>query len=331
MAGLGRRSHYRKHLTDAVLHDLPLPDESLGQRIARVVGTRGGNMFDVVVAPPPSSYSSGPMGESVNTSSISIDIIYDETASNEKPDVTNNNTDHDKDETQLSSQRPDLPSHNQQNSPNHHHHHHKLKPQLAFLPTKFRKLVWIKRNDFVIVDCGDEDPTESHKNNVLATSETLTQTQSTSATNNGGSGSGSGGGFRYVISHILYKDQVKHIKSKGLWPDDPFFATEEPGSCNIDNTVVVADEVERVLFREKDGEGHRGKNVEEFDDEVDEDSERRCYDEDEEEEECEYHGGAYDDNGIVFEDPMADDFLVNTNRIANLRVDDSSSDDSDDE
>jgi len=288
-------------------------------------------MFDVVVAPPPSSYSSGPMGESVNTSSISIDIIYDETASNEKPDVTNNNTDHDKDETQLSSQRPDLPSHNQQNSPNHHHHHHKLKPQLAFLPTKFRKLVWIKRNDFVIVDCGDEEPTESHKNNVLATSETLTQTQSTSATNNGGSGSGSGGGFRYVISHILYKDQVKHIKSKGLWPDDPFFATEEPGSCNIDNTVVVADEVERVLFREKDGEGHRGKNVEEFDDEVDEDSERRCYDEDEEEEECEYHGGAYDDNGIVFEDPMADDFLVNTNRIANLRVDDSSSDDSDDE
>jgi len=290
-------------------------------------------MFDVVVAPPPSSYSSGPMGESVNTSSISIDIIYDETASNEKPDVTNNNTDHDKDETQLSSQRPDLPSHNQQNSPNHHHHHHKLKPQLAFLPTKFRKLVWIKRNDFVIVDCGDEEPTESHKNNMLATSETLTQTQSTSATNNGGSGSGSGGGFRYVISHILYKDQVKHIKSKGLWPDDPFFATEEPGSGNIDNTVVVADEVERVLFREKDGEGHRGKNVEEFDDEVDEDSERRCYDEDEEEEEeeCEYHGGAYDDNGIVFEDPMADDFLVNTNRIANLRVDDSSSDDSDDE
>jgi len=180
-------------------------------------------MFDVVVAPPPYSYSSGPMGESVNTSSISIDIIYDETASNEKPDVTNNNTDHDKDETQLSSQRPDLPSHNQQNSPNHHHHHHKLKPQLAFLPTKFRKLVWIKRNDFVIVDCGDEEPTESHKNNVLATSETLTQTQSTSATNNGGSGSGSGGGFRYVISHILYKDQVKHIKYKGLWPDDPFF------------------------------------------------------------------------------------------------------------
>ena len=79
MAGSGRRSHYRKHLTDAVLHDLPEPDETIGQRIARIVGSRGydkfiffhgfyydaqiigvlntsnfshsGNMFDVIVAP----------------------------------------------------------------------------------------------------------------------------------------------------------------------------------------------------------------------------------------------------------------------------------------
>ena len=51
MAGLGRRPHYCKHLTDAVLHDLPEPN-GIGERIARVVGTRGGNMFDVVVAPP---------------------------------------------------------------------------------------------------------------------------------------------------------------------------------------------------------------------------------------------------------------------------------------
>lgn len=297
-------------------------------------------MFDVVVAPSPSSSSSGISGESVNTSSNSTDNnISDETASNEKPDATNNTNDHDEDESQSSSQRPNLPSHNQQNSPNHHRHPHpKLTPQLAFLPTKFRKLVWIKRNDFVIVDCGDEEPTESqnhynhnNNNNTFATSETLAQTQSTTATNNGGGGGG--GGFRYVISHILYKDQVKHIKSKGLWPDDPFFSTEEPGSGNIHNTVVVADEVERVALGEKDGEGHREKNVEESDDEEDEDLERRGHDENEEEveEERDYRGGAYDDNGIVFEDPLADDFLVNTNRIANLRVDDSSSDDSDDE
>jgi len=45
MAGSGRRSHYRKHLTDAVLHDLPEPDETIGQRIARIVGSRGYDKF----------------------------------------------------------------------------------------------------------------------------------------------------------------------------------------------------------------------------------------------------------------------------------------------
>ncbi|KAL7465382.1 hypothetical protein ACHAXS_005705 [Conticribra weissflogii] len=328
MAGLGRRSHYRKHLTDAVLHDLPLPDERLGQRIARVVGTRGGNMFDVVVAPPPSLRSSSylaPAAMSVNAAICCTDNINNEITSNEKVDITND----DIDETQLSSQTSYPLNRNQQNCPDHHHQ--KLTPQLAFLPTKFRKLVWIKRNDFVIVDCGDEEPTESH--NVLATTESSEQPQSsaaTSATNN--SGAGGGGGFRYVISHILYKDQVKHIKSKGLWPDDPFFADEEPVSGSISNGVVVADEVKKILLGEKHEKGHREKNAEDSDDEEYEESEVQDYDdEDEGEEKYEDHGRGYDDNGIVFEDPMTDNFLMNTNRIANLRVDDSSSDDSDDE
>lgn len=31
-------------------------------------------------------------------------------------------------------------------------------------------------------------------------------------------------GVRHMISHILYKDQIKHLKSKGVWPcDDPDF------------------------------------------------------------------------------------------------------------
>ena len=45
MAGSGRRSHYRKHLTDAVLHDLPEPDETIGQRIACIIGSRGYDFF----------------------------------------------------------------------------------------------------------------------------------------------------------------------------------------------------------------------------------------------------------------------------------------------
>jgi probable RNA-binding protein EIF1AD len=121
MAGLGRRTHYRKHLTDAVLNDLPEPGKD--ELIAKVVNTRGGNQFDLLIA----------------------------------NDAT---------------------------------------PKLAILPTKFHKLVWVKRKDYVLVQTGTEDD----QNDEL-------------------------GGVRYMISHILYKDQVKHLKMKGLWPeDDPEFA-----------------------------------------------------------------------------------------------------------
>lgn len=118
MAGLGRRTHYRKHLTDKVLHDFPEPTGN--ESIAKVVATRGGNQFDIIL----------PLDNS---------------------------------------------------------------PQLAMLPTKFRKLVWLKRNDFVIVQTGGGVTDD-------ATHDT--------------------GGIRYIINHILYKEQVKHLRQKGLWPND---------------------------------------------------------------------------------------------------------------
>lgn len=75
---------------------------------------------------------------------------------------------------------------------------------LAILPTKFHKLVWVKRGDYVIVQAGQEEKTED-------------ETDSKTDNNNTSPGEG---GVRHIISHILYKDQIKHLKSKGLWPDD---------------------------------------------------------------------------------------------------------------
>jgi probable RNA-binding protein EIF1AD len=245
MAGLGRRSHYRKHLTDAVLHDLPEPDESLGQRIARVVGTRGGNMFDVVVASPSASSNSADGSSSTSTA--------------------------DKDDASISIIRT---------------------PQLAFLPTKFRKLVWIKRNDFVIVECGDEVEDKDDSNS------------SSNNDNNNGQDTKKDGagttGFRYVISHILYKDQVKHIKSKGLWPIDSFF----------DDDLVEKGQSKN----KKPQDGEKDKQQQQVDNDVESNDEP-------------YE----DDGGIVFDDPfLSDELMVNTNRITAMRVEDSSSDESDD-
>ena len=154
--------------------------------------------------------------------------------------------------------------------------------QLAFLPTKFRKLVWIKRNDYVIVQCGDEEVADNKEEDTI-------QDQS----NNKKSGNTKGGGFRYVITHILYKEQVKHIKSKGLWPSDPLFAEEGTTPDDVDGQ----EEADTVEDKDK----------------VDEVSRNDTYYE--------------DDDGIVFDD---DDLMVNTNRIATLRVEDSSSDEDSD-
>jgi probable RNA-binding protein EIF1AD len=62
---------------------------------------------------------------------------------------------------------------------------------IAVMPQKFRKLIWVKRGDFVIVS-GATDEIENNN--------------------------GSSGAIRYRVKHILYKDQIRHIKSEGLWP-----------------------------------------------------------------------------------------------------------------
>lgn len=249
MAGLGRRSHYRKHLTDSVLNDLPEPDETLGQRIARVVGTRGGNMFDIVVAPLSTTGAESSKKEDTVNQESENKIIE-----GLPPTLLDNNTQH-------------------------------RTHQLAFLPTKFRKLVWIKRNDFVIVQCGEEEDTNEQS----------------------GQKDAGGSGFRYVITHILYKDQVKHIKTKGLWPEDPFFADEDQAAASEDIDNEKQNEEDNT-YKDADLDGKRS------DDDIDQNQNET----------------SYNDDGIVFDDPLGDEYMINTNRVAKLTVEDSSSEEESD-
>jgi probable RNA-binding protein EIF1AD len=149
---LHRRTHYRKHLTDAVLNDLPEPKEY--EKVARVVATRGGNQFDICVA--------------------------------------NDNT-----------------------------------VCLAILPTKFHKLVWVKRGDYVLVAVGADDEAVENE----------------AGTSKNKSDKHDEGGIRHMISHILYKDQIKHLKSKGLWPeDDPEFSNGTDSRDVEDNEDLEDDD-----------------------------------------------------------------------------------------
>ena len=158
MAGLGRRTHYRKHLTDSVLYDLPEPKED--ERIAKVVATRGGNQFDIILASEASSSEGNRSG-------------------------------------------------------------------LAILPTKFHKLVWVKRNDYVIVQTGIDKPPDDEAEGDTA------EDQERQTTDNNTSDDPNESGIRFIINHILYKDQVKHLLSKGLWPKhDPEFSSETTGNSS---------------------------------------------------------------------------------------------------
>jgi probable RNA-binding protein EIF1AD len=225
MAGLGRRTHYRKHLTDSVLYDLPEPKEY--ERIAKVVGTRGGNQFEIILAGTTSSKT-----EDSNRSG------------------------------------------------------------LALLPTKFHKLVWVKRNDYVIVQTGmDKEPDNDQNQDDNNTKEGgQKEDQEENNLESSSSNDPTETGIRFIISHILYKDQVKHLVSKGFWPkNDPQFS--ESGNDDTGSTTDVSNN------KKSDDDG------------------------------IVYNAGDdnYDD-GIVYDEydmENDDDLFVNTNRIARLEIQDS--------
>ena len=132
MAGSGRRTQYRKHLTDAVINDLPEPDERIGRRVGLVVGTRGGNMFDVVVAPLLST-----------TATLTTNAVISKT-------LDHNRTSKDIDKVPLNSTTNNDNDINNRLIPSSIQTIRRT-PQLAFLPSKFRKLIWIKEKEFVLI------------------------------------------------------------------------------------------------------------------------------------------------------------------------------------
>jgi len=77
---------------------------------------------------------------------------------------------------------------------------------LVSMPTKFRKSVWIKRGDFVIVEPIEE-----------------------------------GDKVKAEIVRILYKEQVKHIKKENLWPKFPGEDEEDKSSSAVgtDDDIFV--------------------------------------------------------------------------------------------
>eukprot|EP00850_Spirogloea_muscicola_P008454 SM000045S16199 [mRNA] locus=s45:263590:264906:+ [translate_table: standard] len=87
---------------------------------------------------------------------------------------------------------------------------------LALLPAKFRKLLWLKRGNYVIVDVGERERVEADGGKVTGT-----------------------------IMHVLYSDHVRWLQAAQLWPAafasppmPPVFL-EEAGS-QVDEQATLA-------------------------------------------------------------------------------------------
>ena len=152
MSGAGRKSGYRKSVTNGFLNELPLPEEGRSV-VAQVGAPRGSNVFEVLL--PDGSQS------------------------------------------------------------------------LALMPNKFKKLIWVKRNDFVIVsttasapqvdEVGNtrsvfavpekEEEEEKEKEKEKEEEEEQQQHQQQQQ-----------GKIQHQIEFILGKDQIRNIKDHNLWP-----------------------------------------------------------------------------------------------------------------
>jgi len=103
---------------------------------------------------------------------------------------------------------------------------------LCRLPTKFRKLIWVKRGTFLIVSRSDEN------------GKFLTAT-------------GAQGKVVYTVEHVLFKAQIKHLKQKGLWPkafgddDAGDDGKAADGNLNGNNNNCNEEDADMLLFENK--------------------------------------------------------------------------------
>jgi len=82
---------------------------------------------------------------------------------------------------------------------------------LCMLPTRYRNLVYVKRGDFLIAGFSQQE----------------------FRTANNGAGK-----VKYTVVHTLFKDQIKHLKSRLLWPQE-FEEQVEVTEEESDETLFV--------------------------------------------------------------------------------------------
>lgn len=92
-----------------------------------------------------------------------------------------------------------------------------LRHGIAVLPTRFKNAIWVRRGGFLIVGDESSEPSSTSSASSVANSDKA----------------------RFRVEHILFPEQIKHLKTRGLWPVE-FEMTRV--SSEIDNNEDAREE-----------------------------------------------------------------------------------------
>ena len=104
--------------------------------------------------------------------------------------------------------------------------------QLALLPNRFKNVIWVKRNDYLIVKGSSEE----------APGDAPTAASPAES---------SSSGVQWEVQHVLSKDMIKHLRSVAKWPEAEFVQDVIPDEGDY---VGMGGAISGSEFVEEEGE-----------------------------------------------------------------------------
>ena len=132
---------------------------------------------------------------------------------------------------------------------------------VGLLPNKFRNLIWIKRNDFVVITGLSSSESTSEPGSAAAAATTVT-TATTTATTTAATTAATTTTFE--IKEILNKSHIKQLKARNLWPIA--FGDDHGTAAGNESSSYMGDMGDDLCDAEGEGE-------DELEDEEDEEEE----------------------------------------------------------
>jgi hypothetical protein len=191
MSGSKRGSAYRKGVVSSYENNFPEPNVELGEVICKIVGSRGANIFETIPATPTASATAKATATATTTTSRGD-------CSGASSCVG---------EANVSGSSSSAPY------------------ELVVLPKRFLNLIWVKRNDYVIIERGTEEGSDGGNQRIM-----------------------------YLIKHILGKDQINHLKKAGLWPEKFEDGTHKKGGGYEDDMGMIYASTDPYFDEEEAGE-----------------------------------------------------------------------------